>query len=376
MLIICVPILIATLLLDPLNIRNIDYPLEFNGDNAYTMVEDQIELNLTHYRIPGTQGQEDSIEYFINKFKEINENFTYLLHNYTVLSVNCQNIVFKLNEHLNNIVILAAHYDSRAKATKDPNISLRSDPVPGANDGASGCAVLIELARVLYQVRSILDCQIWFLFFDAEDQGKDNDYGIVDWNWCEGSTRFANNLEKFHGFDESFDCLLLLDMVGGANLQFINEQHSTSSLLQEIFEVGRQLGFSEVFPKSPISNTILDDHVSFVEKGIPSADLIINFWNNPSWPYHHTTQDDLSHISNNSLEITGTTVEQFIYNNYLKIFSNNYVGNYPWIDDINVLDTDVLIIIITISSIIILIALSFGVYKKYFDKNITKVVED
>ena len=70
------------------------------------MVEDQIELNLTHYRIPGTQGQKDCIEYFIDRFKEINDNFTYLLHNFTVLSVECQNIVFKLNEHLNNVVTL------------------------------------------------------------------------------------------------------------------------------------------------------------------------------------------------------------------------------------------------------------------------------
>ena len=333
-------------------------------------------MNLTHYRIPGTQGQEDSIEYFIDRFKEINENFTYFLHNFTVLSVDCQNIVFKINEHLNNIVILAAHYDSRAQATKDPNTSLRSDPVPGANDGASGCGVLIELARVLYLVRSILDCQIWFLFFDAEDQGYDYDSGIDGWNWCEGSTRFANNLEDFHNFDESFDCLLLLDMVGGENLQFINEQYSTSSLLQEVFEVGRQLGFSEAFPTNPISNTILDDHVSFVEKGIPSADLIINFWNNPSWPYHHTTQDDLSHISNHSLEITGKTVEQFIYNNYLQTSNNNYVGNYPWVEDINVLNTDILIIILTVSSIVILLALSIIIYKKYFDKKATLAETD
>ena len=368
MLIVSIPTIIVVVLLKPPDIRNIDYPLGFNGDNAYQMVEDQINLNLTHYRIPGTQGRKDCLDYFINEFQEINENFTYIIQNFTVSSIKCQNIVFKMNEQFNNIVILASHYDSRAKATKDPNPALRSDPVPGANDGASGCATLLELARVLYQERMKLNCQIWFLFFDAEDQGYDNDYGIPGWNWCEGSTRFANNLENFYDSNEHFDCMILLDMVGGSNLQFINEQHSTSSLLQEIFEVGRQLGFSKTFPTIPVSATITDDHVSFVQKGIPSADLIINFWNNPSWSYHHTTQDDLTHISNQSLEITGKTIEQFVYNNYLNVPSNNYKGNFPWKEDINVLDTDVLTMIITVVAIAGLLAISIMAYKRYFAK--------
>lgn len=340
------------------------------------MVEDQINLNSTHYRIPGTKGSDDCVDYFINKFKEIEVNFTYILHNFTVLSIACQNVVFKLNEHLDNIVILAAHYDSRAKATKDPNISLRSDPVPGANDGASGCGALIELARVFYNQRSDLDCQIWFLFFDAEDQGYDNNAGITGWDWCEGSSRFANDLEDFYDPTEFFDCMVLLDMVGGENLQFINEQHSTSSLLQEIFEIGRQLGFEQTFPTNPISSTITDDHVSFVQKGIPSADLIINFWNNPSWSYHHTTHDDLSHISNQSLEITGKTVEQFIYNNYLEIPSNNYKGNYPWSSDINLIDTEILMILLIVVSVIGIPTLIFIIYKKIIINDNLKLKEE
>jgi len=332
------------------------------------MVEDQINLNLTHYRIPGTKGREDCADYFVNKFKEINVNFTYILQNFTVLSVDCQNVVFKLNEDLDNIVILAAHYDSRAKATKDPTISLRSHPVPGANDGASGCAALIELAHVLYNQRFDLNCQIWFVFFDAEDQGYDYAAGILGWDWCEGSTRFANDLEDFHDPSETFDCMVLLDMVGGNNLQFINEQYSTFSLLQEIFEIGRQLGFDQAYPTNPVSATITDDHVSFMEKGIPSADLIINFWNNPSWSYHHTTHDDLSHISNHSLEITGKTIEQFIYNNYLNIPENSYRGSYPWNEDINLIDTDILTILIILISLLAVFSLAFIGYKRYIKK--------
>ncbi len=255
-----------------------------------------------------------------------------------------------MNENYSNIVIFGAHYDSRAKATKDPIISNRSNPVPGANDGASGSAVLIELAKVIYERRVNLSCQIWFLFFDAEDQGLDEGgYGIDGWDWCEGSQAFVNDIGNFFNSEtESFDCMVLLDMVGGVNLQFINEQYSTSSLLDELFAIGRQLGYTSQFPMNPNSASIIDDHRAFLNFGIPSADLIINFWNNPDWSYHHTTQDDISHISNFSLEITGKTVEQFIYNNYFEDSSNTYQGNYPWNEDINVIDPEILITLIII----------------------------
>ncbi|MFX0031853.1 MAG: M28 family peptidase [Promethearchaeota archaeon] len=334
-------------------ISNIVIDLKFEDDNAFLYVRDQVEINQTYFRTPGTQGREKCAQYFVSKFQEIELNFSYVLHNFTIHSVECQNVLFKLNENYDNIVILASHYDSRAKATKDPVIGNRIKPVPGANDGASGCGVLIELARVLFEKKINLSCQIWFLFFDAEDQGYDYAAGIEGWDWCEGSTAFVNSINSFYNSsNEYFDCMILLDMVGGENLQFINEQYSTSSLLNEIFEIGRQLGYTIQFPTDAYSARITDDHVAFVNYGIPSADLIIKFWDNPNWPYHHTIQDDLSHISNMSLDVSGKTIEQFIYNNYLDIPSNNYKGNFPWKEDINQLDTDFIIFIIIISALI------------------------
>lgn len=160
------------------------------------------------------------------------------------------------------------------------------------------------------------------------------------------------DIEDFYNSSsESFDAMILLDMVGGVNLQFINEQDSTSSLLDEIFEIGRQLGYTSQFPSSPVVKSIRDDHLAFINYGIPSADLIINFWNNPAWPYHHTVNDDLNAISVGSLEITGKTIEQFIYNNYLNS-SKFYSGNYPWLDDINLLDSEIVTLIIVISLIL------------------------
>ena len=351
-----------------LNIQNYEVDLEFNGDNAYSYVQDQLDIG---FRIPGTQERIDCINYFISKFEEIDINFTYVLHNFTIHLTECQNVLFKLNEHKSNIVILGTHYDSRAQATKDPVLANRDNPVPGANDGASGSAVLIELAKVLYNQRGNLSNQIWFLFFDAEDQGEDNDYGIDGWDWCEGSQEFVSEIDNFYDLAiESFDCMILLDMVGGINLKFINEQYSTSSLLDELFVIGRELGYISQFPLNSESASIIDDHRSFLNIGIPSADLIINFWNNPGWSYHHTIEDDITHISNSSLDITGKTIEQFIYNNYFNDPNNKYHGNYPWNKDINTLDTEILITIIIIIAFVGVIIVFFILNRSTTEKRI------
>jgi hypothetical protein len=348
-----------------LKIQNYNKDLEFNGDNAYIYVQDQLDIG---FRIPGTPERVECANYFISKFKEIDNNFTYILHNFTIDTINCQNVLFKLNENIPNIVILGAHYDSRKRATKD--LTNTSAKVPGANDGASGCAVLIELANILYLSKNDLSCQIWFLFFDAEDQGRDEGgYGINGWNWCEGSEKFVEDIDLFHNSSyENFDNMILLDMVGGVNLQFINEQYSTSSLLDELFAIGRNLGYTYQFPSNPVSTSIIDDHRAFVSAGIPSADLIINFWDNPGWPYHHTTQDNITYISNTSLEITGKTVEQFIYNNYINDPDNPYQGNYPWSQDINLPNIEIIIIIIIVFSVIGIVVLMQRTMKKIPNK--------
>jgi Zn-dependent M28 family amino/carboxypeptidase len=245
---------------------------------------------------------------------------------------------------------LGAHYDSRANATKDPDFSKRNDPVPGANDGASGSAVLIELAKTLYQSKDNLSCQVWFLFFDAEDQGVDSGgSGMDGWGWCEGSKKFVSDINNFYDNEtETFDLMLLLDMVGGRNLKFINELYSTSSLLDEIFAVGRALGYTKKFPFNPVSNRIIDDHRAFLKIGIPSADLIINFWDNSKWPFHHTISDNITYVRSDSLHATGRTVEQFILNNYLNTSDYQYDGNYPWSEDINVFNIQMTMILVTI----------------------------
>ena len=361
-----------------IEVQNVNVELLFNGDNAFKYVRDQVEIG---FRIPGTEERVNCANYFITKFLEIDSNFSYVVHNFTTHLTDCQNVLFKLNEHHENIVILGAHYDTRAKATRDPFLLNRTNPVPGANDGASGSALLIELANVLYQKKDELSVQIWFLFFDAEDQGSESGgYGIDGWSWCEGSTTFVNEINNYYDSEsENFECMILFDMVGGTNLQFIDEGFSTSSLLDEIFGVGRGLGYAAQFPSNPTTASIVDDHKTFVDFGIPSADLIINFWDNPNWPYHHTVQDDLTHISNSSLEITGRTVEQFIINNYLSSYNQFYDGNYPWTVDIDRSSIEILgLLVITIGviSIVILVIYYFKSEPTRNESDIKKVWSD
>jgi len=133
------------LLLRPYKIQNIEVKLKFDeksANNAYDIIDDQLDIG---YRIPGEEESEECIEYFISKFRDINSDFTYKIHNFTVHSTDCQNVLFKLNEQEENIVILASHYDSRAKATKDD--SNPNDPVPGANDGAMMVGVGAKVQR-------------------------------------------------------------------------------------------------------------------------------------------------------------------------------------------------------------------------------------
>ncbi len=217
--------------------------------------------------------------------------------------------------------------------------------------------------------RENLSSQIWFLFFDAEDQGSDNSYGINGWDWCEGSKQFVNEISDFYDSEtEKFEAMILLDLVGGENLKFINEQYSTSSLLDELFEIGRNLGYTSQFPSNPQNAGITDDHNAFLNIGIPSADLIINFWDNSDWSYHHTTQDDISHISNFSLEVTGKTVEQFIYNNYIKDPNNLYDGNFPWDEDRSMPYMQVLLISLLVAAIAGITIIIIIVLKKIIQK--------
>jgi Zn-dependent M28 family amino/carboxypeptidase len=184
-------------------------------------------------------------------------------------------------------IILGAHYDSRFVADQDPDPAKRKLPVAGANDGASGVAVLLELARVLPQD---LKSRVWLLFIDAEDNGN-----IPGWDWILGTKAFAAQLT------EKPDAVVIVDMIGDEDLNIYHERQSNARLTAEIWQTAARLKFAQFIDRPKYE--ILDDHVPFLERGIPAVD-IIDF----DYPYWHTTADTFDKVSAESLRAVGETL--------------------------------------------------------------------
>ncbi len=185
-------------------------------------------------------------------------------------------------------LIFGAHFDSRFVADNDPVIANQTLPVPGANDGASGVAVLLEMARVLPKNS---DKQVWLVFFDAEDQGR-----IEGWDWILGSRAFSESLTG------KPDAVVVVDMIGDADLNIYREKSSDKAITDSIWQTAAGLGYADNFINEEKYN-ILDDHLPFLELGIPAVD-IIDF----DYSYWHTLSDTQDHIWPQSLAVVGTTL--------------------------------------------------------------------
>jgi len=183
-------------------------------------------------------------------------------------------------------IILGAHYDSRMLADQDPGPG-SSGPVPGANDGASGVAVLLELARSL-PINSI---PIELVFFDAEDDG-----GLDGRDWIMGSRAFVAALT----FQPR--AVIVVDMVGDADLNLYIERSSNLALATEIWVQAAKLGYGQQFIQKA-KYSMEDDHTPFLEAGIPAID-IIDF----DYPYWHTAADTPDKVSADSLQAVGETL--------------------------------------------------------------------
>lgn len=183
-------------------------------------------------------------------------------------------------------IVIGAHYDSRITADQEPQPEDRQKSVPAANDGASGVAVLLGLAQNLPEVP---DRRITLAFFDAEDQGK-----IMGWpDWCLGSRLLA---EQYGALDRKPDAVIVIDMIGDADLNIHREKNSDAVLTDRLFSLAKELGLSKQFIDSA-KYAMYDDHIPFIEQGIPAADLI-DF----DYPWWHTLNDTADKLSEESLQ--------------------------------------------------------------------------
>jgi Zn-dependent M28 family amino/carboxypeptidase len=235
-------------------------------------------------RVPTTEGHAQVQEWIEQEL--VSAGWQVEIQESEALEHPIENIVARRTDEPPQI-ILGAHYDSRMYADSDPDPAQHTNPVPGANDGASGVAVLLELARSLPEQT----VPIWLVFFDAEDNGR-----IEGWDWILGSREFvANNPVRPRA-------AIIVDMIGDADLNIYKELNSDPELTDEIWAVASELGYDSKFIPE-YKHSMLDDHTPFVQAGIPAVD-IIDF----DYPYWHTVQDTPDKVSAESLDTVGETL--------------------------------------------------------------------
>jgi glutaminyl-peptide cyclotransferase len=259
--------------------------LEFDGSSALEFAAEQMGFGP---RIPGTRAHELAEAKIHDRLSAMGwrveeQRFAYK-------GVNLVNVIAKYGTEQATPTIIGGHYDTRPKADQDP---VHPDqPVPGANDGASGVGVLLELARVV-PTRPV-GRPVWLVLFDGEDSG-----GIGGWDWIVGSTYFAGHMTVTPA------AVVVVDMVGDADLQLYEERNSDPTLTQSIWSVAARLGYPGFIPQ--LKYSMLDDHTPFRNAGLPAADIID--FDYPPW---HTTGDTLDRISAASLEQVGRTLQAWL----------------------------------------------------------------
>lgn len=257
----------------------------FDGLRAYADVQTQVAFGP---RTPGSAGHAQIREWMRAELESA--GWEVEIRETSRMGHSIYNVIAKRGGDSPEI-ILGAHYDTRFFADEDPDPALRNQPVPGANDGASGVAVLLELARTLPDDIA----PTWLVFFDAEDNGR-----IEGWDWILGSRAFVEEVPVRPR------AVVIVDMVGDADLNIYLERNSDPIIRAEIWETAERLGYGEVFINAE-KYSMIDDHVPFLQAGIPSV-LIIDF----DYPYWHTTQDTADKVSPQSLEAVGRTLWRWI----------------------------------------------------------------
>lgn len=289
----------------------------FNPDSAYQFIKHQVDFGP---RVPNTPAHRQAGEYFISKFESYGakvqtqdfEATTFDNH-----TLNLRNIIASFYPEKSKRILLAAHWDSRPYADKDaerPN-----EPIAGANDGASGVGVLLEVARVLSESNPP-DVGIDIILFDGEDWGELHNGQSIDppgnldsW-WCLGSQYWSKNKH-----DKSYSAYygILFDMVGAKNAQFPMEDTSlyyARSIVEKVWSRAEKLGFSNYFIRKQPGG-ITDDHVFVNEYAkIPMIDIVhYDPANGYFGDFHHSHKDDMEIISKETLEAVGQTTMGVIY---------------------------------------------------------------
>jgi len=272
---------------------------EFDTERAWTHLVKQVDFGP---RVPGSAAR-DSAAYYLTRTlvecgAEVSAQRFEINDPYAERVIQLINVIGNFYVENDKRVLLAAHYDSRPWADEEESDSLKSLPVPGANDGASGVAVLLEIARLIGERAPGIGVDI--VFFDGEDYGKKSDLD----RYLLGSKFFVSTRPDYRPV-----CGVLLDMVAGKESTIAKEGYSrthAAELTDDLFARAERLGldFFQPIDAAPI----YDDHVPFLQVGIEMVDLF-----GYEYPHWHTVRDLPENCSRDHLGQVGALLVDFLY---------------------------------------------------------------
>lgn len=285
--------------------------VRFNADSAFAFVKAQCDFGA---RVPNSPAHDRCAAYIVAQFKryglQVQEQKT-TLKGWDGKQLKCNNIIASYRPELKDRIVLCSHWDSRPWADADPDSSKHREPVMAANDGASGVAVLLEIARQIKEINPSYGVD--FVCFDTED------YGAPYWgkqspdqsDWCLGSRYWASNLPK--GYKPR--CGILFDMVGGNDARFPFEYFSmkyAQDVVARVWAAAAAVGADNLFVQDD-GTMVEDDHIPMNQiAGIPTIDIITNTGTGFSETWH-TTRDTPENISVDVLRGVGQTLIQFLH---------------------------------------------------------------
>ncbi len=274
----------------------------FNGEAALALVRDQVGFGP---RVPGTPGHGAQLAWMLEQLDTLGvvasvDTFSHVTTGGDSLTL--YNVMARFRPDATRRILLLAHWDTRPTSDEAADSASRATPLPGANDGGSGTAVLLHLAAMFAEVPPPVGVDV--LFVDGEDYGPGVDDMFL------GARRYASRLSDtarpVYG--------LLLDMVGDADPSFPVEEISAqaaSVVVRKVWRAAERLGYRQYFP-STVGLRVIDDHMPLIEAGLPTANLV-DFVYGPNNRYWHTPQDTPENVSAATLGMVGEVVAELVY---------------------------------------------------------------
>ncbi len=271
--------------------------VEFDGEAAFRLLVRQCEFGP---RPPGSAAHEEMCVWLVETLEACADEVA--IQRFTTTGVEqdveLTNVIASFRASERERIMLGAHWDTRAVAERDPDPENRGKPIAGANDGASGVAVLLELAAMMAERPPKLGVDL--VFFDGEDGGNGGGFS----GWCLGSSYYAAQMGTYCPL-----YVIVIDMIGDRDLSIEREPNSWAAnpeTVELVWETARRVGSSSF--KDAFGAAMYDDHVPLLKAGVPAV-LVID----SKYRYWHTIEDTPDKCSPESLEEVGRVLTALIY---------------------------------------------------------------